>query len=83
MFQYKCRYGIDVGANALVGAGAVVTKNVEDFSCVVGNPAKRVKDVREMKMPDGTPAYPWPNRFDRGMPWAGIGYDAWIQSQIR
>jgi len=75
--------GVEIGSNSLVGAGAVVTKNVEDFSCVVGNPAKRVKDVREMKMPDGTPAYPWPHRFDRGMPWAGIGYDAWIQSQTR
>lgn len=74
--------GIEIGASSLVGAGAVVTKDVEEFSCVVGNPAKRVKDVRDMKMPDGTPAYPWPHRFDRGMPWAGMGYDAWSKSQI-
>ena len=73
--------GVEIGANSLVGAGAVLTKDVEEFSCVVGNPAKRVKDVRDMKMPDGTPAYPWPNRFDRGMPWAGIGYDNWVNSQ--
>jgi UDP-2-acetamido-3-amino-2,3-dideoxy-glucuronate N-acetyltransferase len=34
--------GSRVGSLALVGAGAVVTKNVEPFSLVVGNPAHRV-----------------------------------------
>lgn len=32
--------GITVGRYALVGAGAVVTRDVADFSVVVGNPAK-------------------------------------------
>lgn len=35
--------GITIGKNALVGAGAVVTKDVPDEAVVVGNPAKRTK----------------------------------------
>jgi len=32
--------GIVIGENAMVGAGAVVTKSVSDDITVVGNPAK-------------------------------------------
>ncbi|MCO5286222.1 MAG: acetyltransferase [Chitinophagaceae bacterium] len=32
--------GVEIGAYALIGAGAVVTKDVPDFAIVVGNPAK-------------------------------------------
>lgn len=35
--------GITIGKNSMVGAGAVVTKNVPDNVLVVGNPAKIVK----------------------------------------
>ena len=34
--------GIEVGENALVGAGAVVTKNVKANTTVYGNPAREV-----------------------------------------
>ena len=34
---------IDIGDNALVGMGAVVTRNVEDNTAVVGNPAKPIE----------------------------------------
>jgi acetyltransferase-like isoleucine patch superfamily enzyme len=40
--------GIVIGENALVGAGAVVTKDVPPYSIVVGNPASVIKDVREL-----------------------------------
>jgi UDP-2-acetamido-3-amino-2,3-dideoxy-glucuronate N-acetyltransferase len=49
-----CRRGVTIGANAtivcgvtlgrfsFVGAGAVVTRDVDDYALVVGNPARRV-----------------------------------------
>ena len=39
--------GVTVGKFALVGSGAVVTKNVPDFGLVYGNPAKLVGLVDE------------------------------------
>ena len=36
-----------IGKFSLVGAGSVVTKNVKDFSLVVGNPAKQIGWVSE------------------------------------
>ena len=41
--------GVSIGKGALVGAGAVVSKNVPEFSIVAGNPAKLVGDVRDEK----------------------------------
>jgi acetyltransferase-like isoleucine patch superfamily enzyme len=37
--------GVTVGRHAVVGAGAVVTKDVPDFAVVAGNPAKIIKYV--------------------------------------
>ncbi|MBI1304981.1 MAG: N-acetyltransferase [Bacteroidetes bacterium] len=34
--------GIELGEYAFIGAGAVVTRNVNPFELVVGNPAKRI-----------------------------------------
>jgi maltose O-acetyltransferase len=36
--------GVSIGEGAVVGAGAVVTKDVEPFSIVAGNPAKKIGD---------------------------------------
>ena len=38
--------GISIGESALVGAGAVVTKDVPDFAIVAGVPARVVGDTR-------------------------------------
>jgi UDP-2-acetamido-3-amino-2,3-dideoxy-glucuronate N-acetyltransferase len=37
--------GVTIGEYALIGSGAVVTKNVDPFSLVVGNPARVVGKV--------------------------------------
>lgn len=36
--------GVKIGKGAVVGAGTVVTKDVEDFTIVGGIPAKKIKD---------------------------------------
>jgi acetyltransferase-like isoleucine patch superfamily enzyme len=61
--------GVQVGAHCLIGANATVNRDVADYSFMVGSPAVRKGDVRELKDADGAPLYPWPARFDRGMPW--------------
>lgn len=38
--------GIIIGEGAMVGAGAVVTKNVPDYAVVVGNPAKVIRYIK-------------------------------------
>ena len=70
--------GMTVGQDALVGAGSIVNRNVGKEDVVVGNPAKRVASVRDIKSKHtGQPVYPWREHFERGMPWAGVGYDGW------
>lgn len=39
--------GIEIGEYAMVGAGAVVTKNVPNRAVVVGNPAKIIRYIAE------------------------------------
>ena len=43
--------GVTVGKYAIVGAGAIVTKDVPDYSVVVGTPAKVVKKLDKDKFP--------------------------------
>jgi acetyltransferase-like isoleucine patch superfamily enzyme len=44
--------GVEVGANALVGGGAVVTKDVPERAVVVGNPARIIGSVDSLPAPD-------------------------------
>lgn len=37
--------GLTIGEHAMVGAGAVVTKDVAPYTVVVGNPAKVIRDL--------------------------------------
>ena len=73
--------GIKIGRDSLIGAGSIVTKNVCEYEVAVGNPAKVVSDVRNIKNREtGEPNYPWCERFDRAMPWNEIGYEKWYSS---
>jgi acetyltransferase-like isoleucine patch superfamily enzyme len=38
--------GITLGESSLVGAGAVVTRDVPDYAIVAGSPARQIGDVR-------------------------------------
>src|SRR5881392_1846397 len=44
--------GIEIGEEAYVGAGAVVTKNVQPRMVVVGNPARQIRDVPREELLD-------------------------------
>ncbi|HNE93088.1 MAG TPA: DapH/DapD/GlmU-related protein [Chitinophagaceae bacterium] len=67
-----------IGKHCLVGAQSLVGGVYEDFSLIVGNPSKRIKDVRDLKSKDtGISHYPWPNHFSRGMPWEEEGFENW------
>ncbi len=70
--------GIVVGKESLVGAGAIVTKDVLSERIVVGNPAKDIGCTSKIRnRVTGKQVYPWKYSFDRGMPWAGLGYEKW------
>jgi acetyltransferase-like isoleucine patch superfamily enzyme len=63
--------GVTIGKNAIIAAGAVVTRNVGDERVIVGNPGKDVKSVREIKDDKGDFVYPWRDHITvyRGYPW--------------
>lgn len=70
--------GIKVERDSMIAAGAVVTKNVEEYTVVAGNPAKVIGDIRDIKNKvTGENAYPWRYHFDRAMPWENVGFDNW------
>ncbi|HBQ4551752.1 TPA: N-acetyltransferase, partial [Escherichia coli] len=37
--------GVEICSNIIVGAGAIVTKNLEEPGVYVGQPARKIKDV--------------------------------------
>ena len=69
--------GVVLNEHCLIGSGSVITKDVEEYSLTLGSPGRHVKDVRDIRLENGTQAYPWPYRFQRGMPWEGQGFDQW------
>ena len=54
--------GVEIGRNALVGAGSVVTKNVAAGEVVAGNPASVIKDVRDLRCPFRLVDTPYPDK---------------------
>ena len=66
---------IEIGENALVGACALVRKNVPPERVIVGNPGKDICSVRDLKDREGNCLYPWKNFLKdyRGYPWQTKG----------
>ena len=75
--------GVHIGQNCLIGALSIVSKTIPDYSLVMGEPAKLVMDVRKYIALGKGHLYPWMTRFSRGMPWDGIGYEAWMRLRRR
>jgi UDP-3-O-[3-hydroxymyristoyl] glucosamine N-acyltransferase len=71
--------GITIGKHCLIGAGSVVGKNINDEMLALGNPAKEIKNVKEIKSRQtGMSHYPWPYNFNRGMPWEMTTFEEWV-----
>ena len=63
--------GVTIGNNALIAAGSLVTRPIEQHMMAVGSPAKPKCNISEIANHDtGEPAYPWPQRFSKYMPWS-------------
>lgn len=41
--------GTIIGKNCIIGAGAVIKGTIEDYSILIGNPAKKIGDTRDRK----------------------------------
>lgn len=78
--------GTEIGRHCFISAQARVGGKVEDFSFMHGTPAKKIFDTRKAPIVNKETKkrqYPWPYNFDRGMPWAGIGFDEWLKQNNR
>jgi acetyltransferase-like isoleucine patch superfamily enzyme len=58
--------GVTIGERALVGAGAVVTRDVPPYAIVVGNPARQIGDIRTKNSNGGQPYLSVAGRMRQG-----------------
>ena len=73
--------GVHIEENSLVGGASVVTKNVPKETLVIGSPAKVIRSIGDIKNKvTGENAYPWRDKFTKGMPWEELGYDLWNEN---
>lgn len=73
--------GLEIGRDCLIGAGAIVTRNVDEYAVAAGNPAKTISDVRKVKNKlTGESVYPWRHHFNRAMPWQESDFVTWYES---
>lgn len=70
--------GIEIGQDSLVAAGAIVTKPVDAYAVVGGNPAKVISNVKNIKNKiTGENVYPWRYYFKNYMPWEKSDFNKW------
>lgn len=74
--------GAKVGKYCLISANSVVAGTYDDNSFISGSPAKYICDLRKapfFNKSSGKRHYPWPDHFERGMPWEKKGFKEWIK----
>lgn len=56
--------GVTIGENALIGAGSVVVSDIPANTVAVGNPARVIKEVKDLECPPGfySRPYEWKDR---------------------
>jgi serine acetyltransferase len=62
---------VKVGRDAVVGAKALVNKDVPEGMVVAGVPAKEICSIYDIKCKDGRleKPYPWREQYSKGYPW--------------
>ncbi len=55
-------YGVTVGNNCVVGAGAVVTKSIPDGQVWGGNPARYISDIESYAKKTANKVFEYSNR---------------------
>lgn len=74
--------GLTIGKHCLIGAKSLLTKNAQDFDFYSGNPAVRIGKVSHIWSKESKrPHYPWPYNYDRNLPWSGVGFEEWRQTE--
>ncbi len=74
--------GVTIGKHSLIGANSVINKDVGDFELHSGNPAVKIGKVNYiLSKRNNRPHYPWPYNFDKGLPWEGLSFDEWLNSE--
>lgn len=65
-------FPVDIGKHVVAAAQSVISRNIEDFSMIRGDPAERIGDCRHLiaTRADGSKyrPYPWPNHRGEGYP---------------
>lgn len=71
--------GAYIGMNSLVAANSTVGGVFKDDSFISGNPARFIGNLSKMPFfnDKNKRHYPWPQNFERGMPWEEIGFESW------
>jgi acetyltransferase-like isoleucine patch superfamily enzyme len=73
--------GVSIGKHSLIGANSVVSKNVGSFELHSGNPALKICNLNYILSKENSRShYPWPYNYDKGLPWEGINFDDWLNS---
>ena len=74
--------GVTIGRHAFVSTLSLVDEDVPPEAVMIGNPAQQVASIHDITDQSAdAPVYPWPEHFDRGMPWQGMEYARWLESQ--
>jgi acetyltransferase-like isoleucine patch superfamily enzyme len=73
--------GVKIGKHCMVGPATLVSKDVPDHCFAIGNPCRILTDINKFSGREIN-HYPWPYNFERGMPWEGIGYEAWLKNNM-
>jgi len=72
--------GVTIGAHAVIGALSLVKSSIPEKMLAAGHPAKVICPAHHLRdyLNPGKRAYPWPENFDRGLPWENQAFQAWL-----